>query len=153
MALRSITRGLRRLFRKDVAERDLGDEVAHYLEMSTREHMRAGLTRDQAERAARLAFGSVESAKEQVRSAGWESGLETLWQDMRYAGRGLRRNPGFAIVVALPRCGSAGAGLDRRRPAKPAHGAHGVSDDHRLARGEPYAGGCGVLQHTARHPH
>jgi len=101
MAFRSIRTGLRRLFRKADVERDLDDEIGHYLEMSTREHMRHGLTRDRAERAARLALGGVESTKEEMRAGGWEARFETLWRDTRYALRGLRRNPGFAVVAIV----------------------------------------------------
>src|SRR5689334_998826 len=101
MSRRSIARGLRRLFRPSAAERDLDDEVRHYLEMSAQAHMRAGLSREQAERAARVQFGGVENAKEQVRSGGWEWRVETLWRDVRYALRGLRRQPGFALVAIV----------------------------------------------------
>jgi len=44
---RRITSGLRSLFRKDDVSRDLDDEVQHYIEMSTRETMRAGMSREE----------------------------------------------------------------------------------------------------------
>ncbi len=99
--LLSITAGLRRLFRRPAVERDLDDEVRHYLEMATREHVRAGMSRAQAERRARVEFGGVEAAKEGVRTAGWESHIESLGRDVRYAVRGLRRNVGFTVVAVL----------------------------------------------------
>jgi putative ABC transport system permease protein len=101
MSLRSFRIGLRRLLQKDAVERDLSDEVAQYLEMSTREHMRRGLSREAAERAARVEFGSVEAVKETVRGAGWEAVVETVWQDVRYGWRGLRRNPLFTLTAAI----------------------------------------------------
>jgi hypothetical protein len=36
-----------------------------------------------------------------VRAAGWESFVETLWQDLRFAARMLRKNPGVNSVVVL----------------------------------------------------
>src|SRR4051812_1628007 len=101
MTPRAVTQGLRRLFRRAAADQDLNDEIAQYLAMATEEHMRAGMSRRDAERAARVQFGGVEDAKEGVRSAGWDGALDTLRRDVAYGVRGLRRNPGFAIVAVL----------------------------------------------------
>ena len=101
MSLRSLRMGLRRLLHKDAAERELSDEVAHFIEMSTSELMRQGLTRAEAERAARVQMGSVEAVKETVRSAGWDATVETIFKDFRYSGRALRRQPTFTLAATL----------------------------------------------------
>src|SRR5262245_61334309 len=99
--LRSIVAGLRSLLRRDAAARDLDDELRHYLDNATEEHLRAGLTPEAAARAARIELGGVQPTKERVRSAGWETHVEQLWRDVRYALRGLRRNPGFTAIVVI----------------------------------------------------
>src|SRR3954451_18653517 len=97
--MRTLLAGLRTLFRRDAVERELDDELRQYLELSTQERIDAGLPPDAAARAARVEMGSVAATKEQVRSGRWETHVESLWRDVRYALRGLRRNPGFAAVV------------------------------------------------------
>ena len=97
----TIRGGLRALFRRDAVERELADEVQHYLDLATEEHIRAGMSPDAAARAARLEMGGVEATKERVRSGGWETHVETLWRDVRYALRAVRRNPGFAAIATL----------------------------------------------------
>ena len=99
--LRNITSGLRSLFRKEQVDRDLDEELDAYLEMAAAEKMRDGITRREALRAVRLERGSLEVTKEIVRSATWESFLETCWQDVRFGLRMLTKNPGFTAVVVL----------------------------------------------------
>ena len=94
--LRTIRDGLRTLFRREAVERELDDEVQHYLGLATEAHVRAGMTPEAAARTARLEMGGVESTKDRVRSGGWETHVETVWRDVRYALRAIRRNPGFA---------------------------------------------------------
>lgn len=99
MSPRAITRGLRRLFRRDRAEQELNDEVEHYLEQATLAYMRDGCSRSEAARRARMEFGGVEDAKESYRNAHWDGWLDVLCRDVAYAARGLRRNPGFTFVA------------------------------------------------------
>jgi putative ABC transport system permease protein len=99
--LRNLASGLRSLFRRERVDRELDEELNGFLEMAAEEKMKEGISRKEALRAVRLERGSPEVTKEVVRSAGWESFVETLWQDLRFGVRTLRKNPAFTAIVIL----------------------------------------------------
>jgi putative ABC transport system permease protein len=99
--LRSIVAGVRALFRKKQMEQEMDEELRGYLDATVKDKVRSGLSQEEALRAARVEMGSIDAVKEEIRSAGWESTLETIWQDLRFGLRVLRRNRGFTAVAVL----------------------------------------------------
>ena len=98
---RQLVRGLRGLFDRPAADRDVADEVQHYLEQATRAHIARGLSPDKALRAARLELGGETNVREQLRAYGWENVIDTFLVDVRHAARRLRTAPGFTAITVL----------------------------------------------------
>src|SRR5437870_13137025 len=71
-ALRSLSDGLRSLFRREQVNRELDEELKGLLEMAAEEKVKQGMNPKDALRAVRLESGNLEVTKETVRSAGWE---------------------------------------------------------------------------------
>ncbi|HXI20981.1 MAG TPA: permease prefix domain 1-containing protein, partial [Gemmatimonadales bacterium] len=91
----------RALFQRADMERDLDDELRFHLEHEAAKYRREGVPAHEAMRRARIAFGGVDVAKEASREGRGLALLEAASQDLRYAVRALRRNPGFTLGVIL----------------------------------------------------
>jgi putative ABC transport system permease protein len=90
---------LRRLFHKSRAEGELDKELRFHLDRQIADYVAAGCTPEEARRRAKLEFGGVERVKEEVRDTRWETHLDNLFRDFRYAIRNLRKDPRFALVA------------------------------------------------------
>ncbi|MGA7522053.1 MAG: ABC transporter permease [Acidobacteriaceae bacterium] len=99
--LRKLAGGLRALLRPNARNREIQEELRGFVESSIDDKMRRGMTREEAERAARVEVGSAEMVRQKVWSVGWESLVESVWHDIRYGVRQMRRSPGFAGVAIL----------------------------------------------------
>src|ERR1700730_10126266 len=99
--LRSVSHRFHSLLQKNSIERELDEEVRFHLERQIAEHAAAGMSPDEARRAAMLEFGGVEQFKEACRETRGINRLETVLADLRYGFRTLGKNPGFTILIVL----------------------------------------------------
>ena len=100
-AFRVVVARIASLFRSGQSERDLRDELAFNLDMEAAENLRRGLSPADARTAALRRFGGITQIQESYRETRGLPMLETVWQDIRYAFRTLRRNPAFTAVAVL----------------------------------------------------
>ena len=91
----------RNLLHKRRVEAGLSAEIRGYVEMLTDEKVAAGVPYARARREALMEMGGEAQVKQAVRDGRPGSGLETLWQDVRFGWRMLRRSPGFTIVAVI----------------------------------------------------
>jgi putative ABC transport system permease protein len=99
-AWRQLAFGLRRLWRGAGADRDITDEVAHFLDEAAAAYEARGLSPDAARCAARLDVGPAATV-DALRASGWENLVVTATRDLQFAVRRLRAEPALTIVVAL----------------------------------------------------
>jgi predicted permease len=91
----------RRWFSRKKWEREMNDELRFHIEKQTAANVAAGMPLEEARRKATLQFGAVEGVKENCHEERRGHWFETLWADLRYGLRTLRKNPGFSAVAIL----------------------------------------------------
>ena len=92
---------LRMLLDRDRVDRELNDELRHHVALEAEARRAKGIAPTEARRQALATLGGLESTRSHVREARFGAALEHVLQDVRYALRVLRRNPGFAATTVL----------------------------------------------------
>jgi predicted permease len=101
ISLRIFLSRLRGLFQKRKLEDELANEIQSHLEMQIEEHVRRGMSLEEARYLALRKFGGVDQVKETYRERRSLPWMETFLRDLRYGLRMLRRSPGMTAVAIL----------------------------------------------------
>src|SRR5580704_6126314 len=94
-------RWMKRSFSRRREFRELSDEIQAHLEEKIEELLEAGMSKKEAEAAARREFGNVTLVEQDGRDVWRWLSTENLFADVRYGLRMLRRNPMFTAVGLL----------------------------------------------------
>src|SRR5712671_636468 len=92
---------LRSVFRKQVVDQDLEDEIQFHLQRQTDEYVAQGMNPEEARYAALRSMGRLQQAKEECREMRNVNFLENIGQDLHFGLRMMRRSPGFALLALL----------------------------------------------------
>jgi predicted permease len=89
------------LFGSGRRERELEEEVRFHLDSQVEENLRRGMSRSDAEAAARRSFGGVAQMQEHYRDYVRMALLENLWRDTRFGLHMMRKSPGVTVTAIL----------------------------------------------------
>ncbi|MGA2166847.1 MAG: ABC transporter permease [Terracidiphilus sp.] len=90
-----------RIFRRYKLYDDLSEEIRLHIEERAEQLMGEGMSPEEAEQEARRAFGNRTLLEERSREVWQWPTLESIWADVRFTLRQLRRSPGFTIAAVL----------------------------------------------------
>jgi predicted permease len=90
-----------KIFRRHRLYHDLSEEMRLHIEERAEQLMGEGMSRVDAEQAARRAFGNRTLLEERSREVWLWPALESIWADVRLSLRQLRRSPGFTVAAVL----------------------------------------------------
>jgi predicted permease len=101
--LLNIWRRLRSSGMGKAVKQEIDDELRFHLEQRTAEHIEAGMSPEEAARAARKRFGNVQSVREECREFRGINWFDNLFRDFRFGFRTLTRQSGslIAAIAAL----------------------------------------------------
>src|SRR5579859_7104757 len=97
--LRQSFNQLRSVFQRTRMEEDLDAELTTHLEFAIEENLQRGMSADEARREALVNVGGMQQAREHHREARGLPALDTFFQDVRYAARGIVKSPGFNLAA------------------------------------------------------
>lgn len=91
----------RQLFSRRRRYHELSESIREHLDETIDELVDNGMSREEAAHAARRRFGNAALLEERAREVWQYPTIESIWADVKFALRQLRRSPGFTIVSLL----------------------------------------------------